>query len=98
MTTSHVSLVLPDVSPGSSGPQASISARIAMNPALLSRDTLKEGSRWINADAFCKHVDTFGYAILNDTALALAREGTAPLLTEPQSAGFSLVRFCIDFE
>lgn len=67
-----------DSSPGSHDPQASISSRIATNPALLSRDTLTEGKRWIEASAFCKHVDTFGYAMLNDTALALVRAVTAP--------------------
>jgi hypothetical protein len=36
-----------------------------------------EGRTWIEASAFAAHVDKFGYAILNDDALALVRDVTA---------------------
>jgi hypothetical protein len=78
MSNPQLSPILPDISTGSRDPQTIISAWIAMNPALLSRDTLKGGKSWIDASAFCNHVNTFGYAILNDTALELVRDLTAP--------------------
>lgn len=70
--------LLPEASSVSRDPQAAISAQIAENPALVSRDTLREGVQWIEASAFCAHVNKFGYAILNDEALALVREVTIP--------------------
>jgi hypothetical protein len=78
MSLHHHPSALPEASSVSGDPQAAISAQIAVNPALVSRDALKDGKRWIEASAFCAHVDRFGFAILNDEALGLVRDVTAP--------------------
>jgi hypothetical protein len=67
----------PSTSGVSQDPQDQISLRVAENPALANKAAITSGRTWIEGEPFRQHVYTYGYAILNDDALALTREVTA---------------------